>query len=61
PYKFSRPRHNRAPEKSSDFLGKGAAAEGMSFRVYTEANDMQLVATRRLCTETKKAAYPITE
>ena len=35
-----------APAKSSDFVGRGAAAERVSFRHLAEANDTQLAATR---------------
>src|SRR5699024_12012333 len=35
-----------APAKSSDFVGRGAAAERVSFRPLAEANDTQLAATR---------------
>ena len=34
------------PTKSSDFVGRGAAAERVSFRHLAEANDTQLAATR---------------
>ena len=35
-----------APAKSLDFVGRGAAAERVSFRPLAEANDTQLAATR---------------
>ena len=36
----------QGPPKSSDFVGRGAAAERVSFRHLAEANDTQLAATR---------------
>ena len=35
-----------APAKSLDFVGRGGAAERVSFRPLAEANDTQLAATR---------------
>ena len=45
PAPFLRRVHNRGPRKAC-FVGRGAAAERVSFRHLAEANDTQLAATR---------------
>jgi len=37
----------RGPRKIGDFVGRGGAAERVSFRACTEANDTKLVTTRK--------------